>query len=190
MIKVEMDIDIDVANRDSILELLEHRKASLTNGKPHNTGIYVTEIPHNPLTNVATIDYQTAASRGYFKIDILNVGIYDSVTDPEHLDRLVDTEPDWDLLLDCKFVDQLFHLSGHCALTRTLAPKNVDQLAALLAVMRPAKKHLRNKSWDEIFKEVWVVPKDNDYFFKKSHAYSYAMAVKVHMNILSEKLKA
>ena len=43
------DIDIDFADRDKVLSLIDHRIAKLENGKKHNTGIYVTEIPTNPL---------------------------------------------------------------------------------------------------------------------------------------------
>ena len=46
-----MDIDIDFANRDQILSTLDHTVAVLKNNKKHNTGIYVTEIPKDPVTN-------------------------------------------------------------------------------------------------------------------------------------------
>ena len=38
------------------------------------------------------------------------------------------------------------------------------------------------KDWQDIMKEVWVRPSDGSYFFKKSHAYSYAMAIIVQLN--------
>ena len=37
--------------------------------------------------------------------------------------------------------------------------------------------------------EVWVKPSDDKYFFKKSHATSYAVAVVVHMNLICEQLE-
>ena len=43
------DIDIDFADREKILSMLDHRIAKLDTNKKHNTGIYVTEIPHNPV---------------------------------------------------------------------------------------------------------------------------------------------
>ena len=60
------DIDIDFANRDVILEKLKHRVAKLNPEKKHNTGVYFTEIPSNPVDNMATLDYKTADKRGYF----------------------------------------------------------------------------------------------------------------------------
>ena len=79
------DIDIDFGNRDIILSQLKHRVAKLPTGKKHNTGIYATEIPHNPIDNLATVDYKTAEERGYFKLDFLNVSIYKDVRDEAHL---------------------------------------------------------------------------------------------------------
>lgn len=183
-----MDVDVDFANRDDALKLIKHRIATLENGAKHNTGIYTTEIPHNPITRQATINYKSAEERGYFKIDFLNVHIYKDVKNEGHLHELMHTEPEWELLEHDVFVDQLFHLSGHGALCRKLQPQSILELAALLAIIRPAKRHLADESWDVIHKEVWRRPSDDSYFFKKSHAVSYAVAVVVHMNLLCEKI--
>ena len=82
------------------------------------------------------------------------------------------------------FVDQLFHLNGHHDVVSKLMPNNLEQLAACLAIIRPAKRHLIGKTWNEILADVWVKPTDNQYYFKKAHAFSYAGAVIVHMNLL------
>jgi DNA polymerase III alpha subunit len=183
-----MDIDIDFANRDQILALLPHRAATLDGVKKHNTGIYTTEIPHNPIDNHATIDYKTAETRGYFKIDFLNVSIYKGVRNEQHLESLVNQQPMWELFEHREFVDQVFHISGHSSLLSKLKPQSIEQLAAVLAIIRPAKRYLADSSWDQIFKEVWCKPDNDQYYFKKSHAYSYAMAVIVHANLLCEQL--
>ena len=182
------DIDIDFPNRDVILEKIPYRTAVLENGKKHNTGVYVTEIPHNPVDNLATIDYKTAEERGFFKLDFLNVSIYKDITDEQHLQHLMNKEPIWELLQHDEFVDQLFHLNGHGDVLRKTCPTSVEQLAAVLAMIRPAKKHLINESWTTIMNEVWTKPGNGEYYFKKSHAVSYAIAVIVHMNLLCEKL--
>jgi DNA polymerase III alpha subunit len=182
------DIDIDFADRDVVLSKLTHRVAKLASGKKHNTGIYVTECPHNPVNNLATVDYKTAEERGYFKLDFLNVSIYKDIRDEEHLNELMNREPLWELLKHNEFVDQLFHLSGHGTVTKQHCPTSVEQLAAVLAIIRPAKRHLIGCTWDQILKEVWTKPVDGEYYFKKAHAISYAMAVVVHMNLLCEQL--
>ena len=184
------DIDIDFADRDIILSQLEHRVAKLNTGKKHNTGVYATEIPHNPIDNLATVEHKAADERGYFKLDFLNVSIYKDVRDNEHLTQLMEREPLWQLLEHEDFSDKVFHLNGHSELLKQLKPTSVEQLAATLAIIRPAKRHLNGSSWNLIFQEVWIKPTDNSYYFKKAHAISYAMACVVHMNLLCEQLSS
>ena len=182
------DIDIDFADRDIILSQIKHRVAKLDTDKKHNTGVYVTECPHNPVDNLSTVDYKTAEERGYFKLDFLNVSIYKDVTNEAHLNTLMKKEPLWQLLEYKDFSDQVFHLSGHEVLLKQLSPSSVLQLAAGLSIIRPAKRHLANESWETILKEVWTKPTNGEYYFKKAHAVSYAMACVVHMNLLCEEL--
>ena len=184
------DIDIDFADRDIILDKLNHRIAKLDTGKKHNTGVYFTEIPHNPVDNLATIDYDEAEERKYFKIDFLNVFIYKQVKDEDHLVKLMSKEPLWDLLTEAEFSNQLFHVGEHSTLLKKLSPKSIQQLAATLAIIRPAKRHLENETWDNIMKQVWTKPKDGSYFFKKAHAVAYAHAIVVHMNLICEQLES
>ncbi len=37
-------------------------------------------------------------------------------------------------------------------------------------------------------KEVWIKPENDDYFFKKSHATAYAVAIVVQMNLICEEI--
>ena len=183
------DIDIDTADRKRILELFDHTTAVIDrNGKKlkHNTGVYFHKMPKDPFTGMATIDHKIAEDKGFFKIDILNLGLYKDVKDNEHLTQLMEREPLWELLEHKDFVDQLFHLNGHSELLKQLKPQSVEQLAATLAIIRPAQRHLQNQKWQTIMNEVWIKPEDDSYYFKKSHAIAYAHAVVVQMNILCE----
>lgn len=186
------DIDIDFADRQKALDLIKHIPAAIkdANGtfKKHNTGVYCTPIPYNPVNNLANIDYKEAEERGYFKIDFLNVSIYKDVRDEEHLKSLMETEPLWDLLLQDDFSDLLFHVNGHGAILRQMKPTNLLQLAAVLAMIRPAKRHLIGESWTTVMKTIWTKPEDGEYYFKKAHAVAYAMAVVVQMNLICEKI--
>ena len=183
------DIDIDFADRDVVLSKLQHRVAKLDSEKKHNTGVYVTEIPHNPVDNLSTIEHKTAEERGYFKLDFLNVSIYKDVKDETHLQKLMERKPLWELLEHEDFSEKVFHLNGHSSLLKQLKPTSVEQLAATLAIIRPAKRHLANESWNTILKEVWNKPEDGEYFFKKAHAFAYATSVIVHMNLLCEQIE-
>lgn len=187
------DIDIDFPDRNKVLEFLDHRIAMRV-GKEgqvkHNTGVYFQEIPHDPLTNMSTIDYEAAESRGYFKIDLLNVSIYQDIRNEEHLDFLLNKEPDWSLLEHREIIDQLFHINGHSDLIKKLKPDSIPKLAAVLAIIRPSKRHLVNEDWNTIEQEVWTRPTDESYFFKRSHAIAYASAIVVQLNLIEEQALA
>lgn len=183
------DIDIDFLDRTVPLAELKHITAGIDdNGifKKHNTGVYCTSIPYNPLTGLSTIDYKQAEERGYFKIDFLNVSIYKGVLNDEHLAQLMETEPIWDLLEQDDFTNLLFHVNGHGSILREMKPKTIEQLAAVLAVIRPAKRYLIGKDWNEVLDEVWAKPAGDEYYFKKAHAVAYAMAIVVQMNLICE----
>ena len=182
------DVDLDFANRDEVLSIIPHVPAMINGNKKHNTGVYCHEIPVNPLTGLSAIEYNEAEERGYFKIDFLNVNVYKDIQNEAHLQKLMEQEPLWDLLKQDDFVNLLFHLNGHGDILKKTCPTSVEQLAAVLAMIRPAKRHLIGKDWSTIMSEVWTKPVDGSYYFKRSHAISYAMVVVVHMNLLCQQL--
>ena len=183
------DIDIDFANRDDALSKLRHVTAAISTQKKHNTGIYCHNIPHNPITGVSTVDYKEAEDRGYFKIDFLNVMIYKDVKDNDHLLHLMGTEPIWELLLQEDFVNLLFHINGHIDILKQMQPTSVEQLAAVLAMIRPAKRYLIGKEWTTVMNEIWEhTDADTGYAFRKSHAIAYAVAIVVQMNLICEQV--
>lgn len=185
------DIDLDFANRQDILDIIPHVTASIkvnNEYKKHNTGVYCHRIPVNPLTGLASVDYKEAEHRGYFKIDFLNVSIYKDIKDEAHLKFLMEAEPLWELLEQKEFTDLLFHLNGHHGILQKMKPRNISQLAAVLAMIRPAKRYLIGESWDTIMKEVWTKPATDEYYFKQAHSFSYAMVIIVHMNLICENI--
>jgi hypothetical protein len=185
------DIDIDFLDRDQALQLFKHVKASRIDENKlvkHNTGVYLHQVPVNAVENLCAIPYDAMGAEKYFKIDFLNVGIYKGVRNEEHLMELMNKEPLWDLLQDNEFVNNLFHVNGHGAVLRQMAPKSIEQLAAVLAMIRPAKRYLIGKEWTMVMTEVWMKPENNEYFFKKSHATAYAVAVVVQMNLICEQI--
>lgn len=186
-----MDIDIDFLDREQALKLFNAISASrLDEGKlvKHNTGIYLHDVPVDAVSGLCAVPYDAAEEKNYFKIDFLNVGIYKGVRDENHLIQLMNQEPLWDLLTDSSFSSLLFHVNGNSSILEEMQPKSIEQLAAVLAMIRPAKRHLVGKNWDEVMKEVWQKPTNNEYFFKKSHAIAYATAVVVQMNLICEQV--
>lgn len=187
--RIDADVDIDLPDRDKLLAVIKHIPASMRNVDPirkHSTGVHITEIPYDPVNDMASIDYKEAERRGYFKLDLLNVHVYNQVKDEEHLIRLM-YDPDWTMLNHRHLVEQLIHLNNSFDLIRKM-PQQIDsipRLAMFLAVIRPAKRHLLGKTWKEINETVW--DKDQTgYTFKRSHAVAYAQLVVVHMNLLKE----
>ena len=183
------DVDIDFYDRDNTLKFFKHTPASMIregNVEKHKTGVYFHAVPEHPVTGHASLDYKNAEGRGYFKIDCLNVNVYKDIKSEQELVELMIQEPDWDMLKDAKIVENLFHLNGHYNIVSKLEPKTIEQLAAVLAIIRPAKRYLMHKDWEEIMKDVWVRPTDGSYFFKKSHAIAYAQAIVVQMNLISK----
>lgn len=190
------DVDIDFKDRDLALAELSHIPASRIEHndlKRHNVGVYFQQIPVDPLTGFASIPYEEAEERGYFKVDFLNLTVYKGVRDEEHLNQLIATEPMWDMLLDKELTDNLFQLSGVIDgistfdLLEAYQPRTIIDLAIFLALIRPRKKHLIGKDWEEIKQEIWTDGDESLYGFKKAHAVGYAHVVVVQMNLLMEQ---
>ena len=189
--KFQSDIDIDFGDRDKILQHIKYIPAAMRKIQPmrkHSTGVHITDVPYDAINDMANIDYSDAEKRGYFKLDLLNVHIYNHVKDEQHLERLMQN-PFWSKLNDKTFVEKLIHLSNHYnSIQRMPEPiDSIPRLAMFLAIIRPGKKHLIGLPWREVAKTVW--DKDIDgYTFKKSHSLAYAHLVVVHMNLLTENL--
>lgn len=189
-ISTNADIDIDVFNRDEVLKGLNIVYALQDDaGRRHNTGVYFNPIPKDVFTDISLIHYEEAARLGYFKVDFLNVHIYEGVKDEAHLVDLLSREPLWEMLEIKEVVSKIFQINQHYDLVKKLRPDSIEKLAALISVIRPAKRYLENCSWDTIFKEVWIKPDDGSYHFKKSHAISYALATVVQMNLMVENVR-
>lgn len=190
--KFTSDVDLDFADRDLILDKISHIPAVQNhNGRvtKHNTGVYVTDIPMDPITGLASIDYVRAEQRGYVKLDFLNVNVYKSVRDPDHLTELMTQIPPWHRLQQRTFCEQLIHIGRHYDIICRM-PEPVDsipRLMMLLAIIRPAKRHLIGQTWQQVSKTVWDQVADGGYAFKRSHSCAYAHLVVVHMNLLVEQ---
>jgi len=189
--KFKSDIDIDVADRDLALSVVVHTAASIMRDNKntrHNTGVYFTPVPVDPFSGRASIDYEAAEERGYVKVDVLNVGLYQQIQSEQQLQELMQQEPAWDRLYDPEFCAQLIHIGSHydTLIRMPEAVNSIPRLAMFLAVIRPAKRHLIGRTWREVAESVWTKPADDSYYFKKAHAIGYAHLVAVNMNLLSQ----
>jgi len=188
---MNFDIDIDFGDRSKILEHIKHTPAAMRKVNPmrkHNTGVHVTEVPYDAINDMANIDYAEAEDRAYLKLDLLNVHVYSQIQSEMELIELM-VDPNWKLLRNQEFVSKLVHLSNHYN-SMLKMPEPIDsipRLAMMLAIIRPAKKHLIGQTWKEVSGSVWE-KNDEGYSFKKAHAIGYAWLVAVHMNLLEKEI--
>lgn len=189
--KFKSDIDIDFGNRDEAIRLLNVTPAGIIrDGKliKHNTGVYPTDVPVDPFTGVASIDYKAAEDRGYAKLDFLNVSLYTQIKSEQHLDELMAREPDWAQLYDPEFCAKLIHIGNHYETLVKMpeAVTSIPRMAMFLAIIRPGKRHLIGQKWADVAKTIWDANEEG-YVFKKAHAVAYAHLVCVHMNLICKQ---
>ena len=183
------DIDIDLADRDQLLKLIRATPArQLHQGqvRRHNSGVYATNIPYDPVNECAAIDYEQAEQLGYFKIDLLNMTVYQLIKSPEHYQDMLAAEPPWSRLwTDTEWAQQLVHIGNYTELLKTMRPDSIPRMAAFISIIRPGKAHLQNRPWTEVFDSVWDSDDSRGFVFKKSHSLGYAKLITLHMNLLN-----
>ena len=184
------DIDIDFSDRNQILNLIRHipaRQIVQKQVRRHNSGVYVTAIPYDPVNECAAIDYESAEQRGYFKIDFLNMSVYQLIKSPKHYTEMLAATPPWNRLWqDSTWASQLVHIGNYTELLKSMRPDSIPRMAAFISIIRPGKAHLQNKSWEDVFNSVWDGNDSQGYTFKKSHALSYSALVALHINLLNQ----
>jgi hypothetical protein len=183
------DIDIDLADRDQLLRLIKATPARQVVNQQirrHNSGVYPTDIPWDPVNSCAAIDYEQAEKLGYFKIDLLNMSVYQLIKDQTHYELMLKTTPPWERLwTDSDWARQLVHVGNYTDLLKSMRPDSIPRMAAFISIIRPGKAHLQNRPWDEVFSSVWDSDNSRGFVFKKSHAVSYAALVSLHMNLIN-----
>ena len=186
----DTDIDIDMADRDDLLKHVEHISASMINNgiiKKHNVGVYFQDAPEFMNSGMCSIDYKDAGPLGYFKIDVLNNSVYEDIENEKQLDWLLEQEVDWNMLDSENVVSQLPHIANHVELVHRVKPRSVKELADVLALMRPANRHLLDvyiRSKEDALTTLYSKPTDGQFYFKYSHAIAYAVSITVRMNYM------
>lgn len=186
MIQADIDIDIKPGLERSefgirAIQYDSEKKAI----RVHPSGIYVNEgMPIDPETGFASIDYEEAEARGFIKVDLLNNSVYSRFNSKEEVLDCLNREPDWDKLKDYNFVVTLPHIGRHYDLVAKIVPKSLDDLADILALIRPGKQHLVEsylKNKEQTRKNLYR-RSTTGMWFRKSHAFAYAAMIVVVMN--------
>jgi len=186
-----MDIDIDFNSDFDPLDYFDEavRASMVKDGqlKKHPVGAYFQHIPKDKITGLASIPYEQAEELGYFKIDFLHLSILDNFDNKDEIRALVKIEPDWSLLQDEEVVGKLFQIHRHYKVLSIVKPTSVQELADAISLIRPAKRQLLNaypKNKELIRQELYRKPDDDQYYFKKSHAISYALTIVLQLHLI------
>lgn len=184
-----MDLDIDVAGTFNPAEVFPGwvRASTLLNGelRPHPCGYYPQEVAQDPILHLAAAPYQAIEELGYLKVDFLHNSVYDHFTNRDEIEELLKMEPEWNLLLIPSVQEKLFQLSKHGEMLDIVRPKNIEELADVLALIRPGKRGIldlylnnRTKARQQLY------AKSKQYYFKRSHAIGYAMVIVLQLHLI------
>lgn len=184
------DIDLDLQTSFKPTTLFPWTKASIvSDGKlrPHPCGVHPQNIPMDPVTGLSAIPYEEAEAEGYAKIDFLHLGVYDKFKSREEIEQLLELEPDWGLLTIPDEQKKLFQLSKHGDILSAVKPKSIEELADVLALIRPGKKQLVKLyiAQREATRRILYAKDETGYSFKKSHAIAYAMVIILQLHLIS-----
>ena len=152
--------------------------------KPHASGYYLDDVPVDPETEMSTLNYKEMEALGFIKVDLITNTVYDKFKTKEDVLENLNKEPEWDKLLDEDFVAKLPHLKDHVELLQELQPQSIEDLADVLALIRPGKLHLVDayiENKERTRKKLYARPKKG-YYIKKSHAVAYAHMIVCVMN--------
>lgn len=187
-----MDIDIDTPSSFSPTTFFNAVRASMVRDdqlKPHPCGVYFQNIPQDRITGLAAIPFQEAEQLGYFKIDFLHLSLLDYFDNKQQIRTLLAKQPNWNLLTDDNVIPKLFQLHQHGFLLKKVRPKSILELADTIALIRPAKQHLVEQyvhtvDKTEIRKLLYKKPDNRQYYYKYSHALSYAHNVVLQLHLI------
>jgi hypothetical protein len=184
----QWDIDIDVKSgldrsvygTRAMVYNEEHESLSI-----HPSGVYLDIVPIDKVMGICSFDHHYGDEYGFIKIDLLTNTSYDRFMSKEEVREMSEKEPNWRLLKDKKIVSRLPHISNHFDFIQSLDITSVDDLADALALIRPGKTHLIDGYLDNkksVRRQLYLRPTNNQAFFKKAHAYSYAVMIATILN--------
>lgn len=187
-----MDIDIDCPPSFNPTSVFKKwcRASVLSEQKltSHPCGVYPQAIPVDPVTGLSAIPYDAAEEIGYLKVDFLHLNVYQHFKSRAEIDQLLSQEPVWELLQLPSVQPKLFQLAKHGELLTELKPRSLEELADLMALIRPGKKNfLGLYKKDKVSARKILYAKDESgYSFKKSHSYAYAYVVWLQLHLIDQ----
>lgn len=187
-----MDVDIDTPASFKPWEVFKSwPRASVLKDKKlsaHPCGVYPQKMAIDPVTKLAAIPHDEAEDLGYLKVDFLHLEVYKHFSSRVEIEGLLSKEPDWTLLQLPSAQPKIFQLGKHGDLLTALKPKNIEELADIMALIRPGKKHFVGlyKTDKDAARRILYAKDETGYSFKKSHALAYAYVVWLQLHLLEQ----
>lgn len=184
-----MDIDIDIRADTDVQKLFPTavRSSMIEKDKikPHIVGWHFQHVPVDKVTGLCAIPYDFTEDFHYFKIDMLHLNLLEYFEDKQQMRLLLKKEPDWKLLKREDVVQKLFHISRHYETVSEIAPTSIEELADVLALIRPNKRSLISKYMRDkkAVRETLYLKKDPS-DLRKSHAIPYAMLIVLQLHLI------
>lgn len=153
----------------------------------HPCGHYFENIAVDQLTGLAAIPHKEAADVGYTKIDFLHLSLLSAFETKTEFRKACNKEPDWSLLKRQDIVSQLFQIKNHYDTVQKVKPKSVQELADIVALIRPDKRHLLNdylRNREKVRPMLYRSRDDDKSAFRKGHAVAYAVTIVAQLNAL------
>lgn len=193
MIRRSFDVDIDT--KGGLDKTLYGVRCAIYDSeseklRPHPSGVIIETVPTDPITGMSCIDYKECDKLGLYKVDLLTNNSYNIFKSQEDMDEHRDMVTDFSLLQIENICTQLPHIGNHYEMVKLIRPTSIDELADVLALMRPGKLHLiddyMNPNKRAITRDNLYRISNNGMSFKKSHAISYAVMIVTVMNKLKD----
>lgn len=179
----EFDIDIDVKSdtdkrRYGTQAMVYNEKTKKV--LPHPAGFYLEPVPIDDYTGNCAFDYKYGSEYGFFKVDLLTNTVYNGYNSKEEVLAALEWDVDWEQFDDERIVESLPHLSKHFDIVNKVKPNSIEDLADILALIRPGKRdqlddYIKNK--EKTRKTLYRRARNDMNYFKKSHAISYATMI-------------
>lgn len=153
----------------------------------HPCGHYFQDIAVDEVTGWSAIPYEEAEVMGFFKIDFLHLSTLDYFESKREIRALLKRPPNWSLLLDEHHVSKLFQISKHHTVISQVQPQSIQELADIVALIRPNKRHLLGdykKNKLKIRPMLYRQGSDDKSSFKRSHAIAYAMTIVLQLHLI------
>jgi len=184
-----MDIDIDFKTNFDPKEVFPQivNASMVENGelKKHPVGVYFQNVPVDGITGLSAIPYKEAEDIGYLKIDMLHLNMLDIFDSKDEIKHLLKKEPKWKLLDDESIVSKLFHIGKHFDVIKKTNPTSVQELADVLALIRPNKIKLIDKYVkDRESTRKILYKKESASDLRKSHAIPYALLIVLQLHLI------